>query len=63
MLTRDAAQVMRWPDIGSIAPGRHADITIVDRDPIECPLNSLKDTHVLRTLFGGAAVYDSGHLA
>jgi predicted amidohydrolase YtcJ len=63
MLTRDAARVMRWPDIGSIAVGKHADITIVDQDPIECPLDSLKDTRVLRTLFGGTAVYDSGHLA
>jgi predicted amidohydrolase YtcJ len=63
MLTRDAARVMRWNDIGAIAPGRHADIAIIDRDPIECPVDTLKDTRVLRTLFAGAAVYDSGHLS
>jgi predicted amidohydrolase YtcJ len=62
MWTRDAARVMRWSDIGAISPGRHADIAIVDRDPVQAPVDTLKDTQVLRTLFGGVAVHDSGRL-
>jgi predicted amidohydrolase YtcJ len=62
MLTRDAARVMRWPEIGSLGPGKAADIAIVDRDPLRCATESLRDTRVLRTILGGAAVYDSAEL-
>lgn len=60
---RIVATVMHWPDIGSHAPGHHADLAIVDRDPIDCPLEELRDTRVLRTVFAGRAVYDAGVLA
>ncbi|MGE0873511.1 MAG: amidohydrolase [Burkholderiales bacterium] len=63
MMTRDAARVMHWPDIGSLAPGHHADLAIVDRDPIECPLEELRDSRVLRTVFAGRTVWDAGALA
>ena len=62
MMTRNAARVMRWDGIGSIAPGCQADIAIVDTDPIACPVEALGSTQVLRTLFSGRAVYDSGLL-
>lgn len=63
MLTRNAARVMDWPDIGAIRPGAHADIAIIDRDPVLCPVDAVKHTRVLRTLVGGKAVYDSGDLS
>ncbi len=62
MFTRDAAKVMQWDEIGSIAKGNYADIVIVDQDPITCKVAALKNTRVLRTIFGGRTVYDSGDL-
>jgi len=62
MLTRSAARVMRWSGIGSIRAGGHADLVVVDRDPIECPVDALGETRVMRTIFDGATVYDSGEL-
>lgn len=58
MMTSDAAKVMRWDDIGVIAPGNHADLAIIDQDPIACDVEALKDTRVLHTLFAGETVYN-----
>ncbi|MET8423330.1 amidohydrolase family protein [Nocardia sp. NPDC004860] len=63
MWTTGAAKVLGWPGIGSLAPGNHADVVIVDRDPVTCPIDDLRDTKVLRTYLGGTAVHDSGDLA
>jgi hypothetical protein len=54
--TRGAADVLCWEGIGSIVPGNHADVTIVDQDPVTCPLDRLPDTTVLATLLGGHQV-------
>jgi predicted amidohydrolase YtcJ len=62
MWTRDAARVLQWDDIGSLSPGFHADLIIVDRDPLTCPVGELSATRVLRTLFAGDTVYDVGAL-
>jgi predicted amidohydrolase YtcJ len=63
MMTRDAAKVMRWDEIGHIAPNMQADLAILDQDPITCPVDDLKNTRVLQTLFGGQAVHDTKELA
>jgi hypothetical protein len=42
---------------GSIEPGKLADMIIIDRDILACPLDDIKDTEVLRTLLGGKTVY------
>jgi predicted amidohydrolase YtcJ len=55
--TRDAARVLRWQGIGTIEAGHHADLVVVDRDPLTAPVEDLPGTHVLRTLLGGATVY------
>lgn len=55
--TRDAARVLDWKGVGTLAPGHHADIIVVDRDPLSCPLEDLPRTAVLRTLFDGKTVY------
>jgi predicted amidohydrolase YtcJ len=62
MWTRDAATVMRWDDIGALVPGANADLVIVDRDPLSCPVEDISGTRVLRTVFAGDPVFDAGVL-
>ncbi len=45
--------------IGSIAPGKHADFVIVDRDWMSAELEEILQTEVLATYFGGRPVYRS----
>lgn len=42
---------------GSIEPGKLADMIVVDRDYLACPLEEVKDIQVLQTYLGGEAVY------
>jgi predicted amidohydrolase YtcJ len=44
-------------DKGSLAPGKLADLVVVDRDPLAIPVEQLKDVRVLATLVGGAVVH------
>lgn len=46
---------------GSIEPGKVADMVIVDRNYLSCPVNDIKDIHALRTLVGGRIVFDRLH--
>jgi predicted amidohydrolase YtcJ len=62
MWTRDAARVLGWEGIGTLAPGNHADLIIVDRNPMSCDLEELAATRVLRTVLAGETVFDSGEL-
>jgi predicted amidohydrolase YtcJ len=62
MWTRDAARVLGWNGIGTLAPGSHADLIVVDRDPLACGVDELPGTRVLRTVLGGEVVYDAGEL-
>ncbi len=62
MWTRDAAKILRWQGIGSLAPGAHADLVVVDRDPLTCPVADIGATQVDLTLLGGSPVYRSGGL-
>lgn len=57
MWTRDAARVLRWNDIGSLRPGNHADLILIDRDPTSCEIEEIGKTEVLATLVGGRAVH------
>ena len=57
MWTRDAARVLGWSDIGTLAPGRQADIAIVDRDPLRCEIAEISGTVVEATLLGGRLVH------
>src|ERR671934_281672 len=54
--TRLAARVLGWKGIGTIEPGNHADLIVVDRDPLTCSLDELPGTVVHATLLGGEAV-------
>ena len=62
MWTRDAGRLLQWKEIGSLSPGAHADLVILDRDPVRCAVAEIADTKVLRTVFAGATVYDAGLL-
>jgi predicted amidohydrolase YtcJ len=57
MWTRDGARVLAWDDIGTLAPGKHADMVLVDRDPLTCAIESIGETVVQATLLGGHLVH------
>lgn len=63
MWTANGATVLGWDGIGTLAAGQHADLAILDRNPITCDLDELPSTGVLRTHVGGRIVHDSGSLA
>lgn len=63
MWTWDAGRVLRWDDIGHLAAGAHADLVVVDRDPMTCDAEDIGKTRVLRTVFGGSVVHDTGELS
>ena len=42
---------------GSIEPGKLADLILVDRDPLTCPEEDLRETRVFWTMVGGKVVY------
>ncbi len=62
MWTRDAGRVLGWDGVGTLAPGSHADVIVVDRDPLTRRLDELPETSVLLTLLGGRVVHDGGKL-
>jgi hypothetical protein len=62
MWTREAARILQWEGIGTLAVGNHADLIVVDRDPLTCPVESLPATRVLRTVLGGRTIHDTGAL-
>jgi hypothetical protein len=49
--------VLRWDEIGSIEPGKHADLVITDRDPLSCSLQDLAGTRVVTAMLGGRTVH------
>ena len=55
--SRDAARVLRWDDIGTLAPASRADLIVLDRDPLTCEVEAIADTVVEATLLGGRVVH------
>ena len=62
MWTANGATVLGWDGIGNLAQGSHADLAILDRNPVTCDLDDLPTTQVLRTHVGGRIVHDNGSL-
>ena len=59
--TRNSAKVLnQLAQIGSLAPGKRADLVLVDRDVLTVPVTELGDAKVLWTMFGGKVVYGTG---
>jgi predicted amidohydrolase YtcJ len=56
--TRSSARAMNQQDfIGSIAPGKQADLVLLDRDVLTVSPEELRDTKVVWTMVGGQTVY------
>jgi predicted amidohydrolase YtcJ len=59
--TRNSAIVLGMLDsIGTIAPGKQADLVLVDRDVLTGTAEEARDAKVVWTLFGGLTVYGTG---
>ena len=58
--TINAAKTLRLDDrIGSLAPGKQADLIVLDRDVFKVSDDELYDTQVLQTWFAGKPVYQA----
>jgi predicted amidohydrolase YtcJ len=56
--TKNAADVLDEQDqIGTLEPGKRADLALIDRDVLTVPVAQLAKAKVVFTLFGGKIVY------
>ena len=46
---------------GSLAPGKMADLVILDQDPLKVPAEDLRSVHVMKTYKNGTCVYTASH--
>lgn len=61
--TRNSARALNQLDkIGTIAPGKQADLVLVDRDVAAVPAEELRETKVLWTMVGGKVVWSGAAL-
>jgi len=51
--------VMRENDLGSIQPGKLADLVVLDRDYLTVPADQIKDIKPALTMVGGKTVFDA----
>ena len=59
--TRNSARVLnQLAEIGSLAPGKRADLVLIDRDVLTVPVAELGGAKVLWTMFGGKIIYGNG---
>ena len=54
--------VFQEGNLGSLAPGKYADLLVLDRDYLTIPADSIKDIKPVLTLVGGKIVYDGKKL-
>ena len=55
--TRNSARAMNLDSIGSIAPGKRADLVLLDRNVLTDSPEEMRDTKVLWTMVAGKTVY------
>ena len=55
--TKNAYLVFLDDKIGSLEPGKLADLIILDRDLLTCPVDDIKDANVVATYLGGKQVH------
>jgi predicted amidohydrolase YtcJ len=57
--TRNSARAMNLDSIGTIAPGKRADLVLLDRDVLTISPEELRDAKVIWTMVGGKTVYQA----
>jgi predicted amidohydrolase YtcJ len=57
MWGRQASKVLGWQGIGDLHPGSHADLVLLDRDPVTCLIEDLAGTQIKATLLSGRLVW------
>jgi predicted amidohydrolase YtcJ len=63
LYTANGANVMFCEnDLGSLEPGKLADLVVLSQDIMTIPEDRIPETQVLATLVGGRAVHDVGVL-
>jgi predicted amidohydrolase YtcJ len=55
--TRNSARAMNFDSIGTIGPGKRADLVLLDRDVLTISPEDMRDTKVLWTMVAGNTVY------
>jgi predicted amidohydrolase YtcJ len=51
--------VFQEDNLGSIAPGKYADLVVLDRDYLTIPANEIKDIQPVLTMVGGKIAFDA----
>jgi predicted amidohydrolase YtcJ len=57
---KNAFLVFQEDNLGSIQPGKLADLVVLDRDYLTVPANQIRDIKPVLTMTGGRVVYDAG---
>lgn len=57
--TRNSATAMNMNNLGSIAPGKRADLILLDRDVLTVSPEQMRETKVLWTMVAGKTVYQA----
>ena len=61
MWTTNAAYLSFDEDVkGSVEAGKYADLVVIDRDILTCPVDEIRDIEPIQTILAGEVVYDSG---
>jgi hypothetical protein len=55
-------QLVQENNLGSIQPGKLADLVVLDRDYLSIPAEQIKDIKPMLTIVGGRIVYDAALL-
>jgi predicted amidohydrolase YtcJ len=55
--TRNSAKAMNLDSVGTIEPGKRADLVLLDRDVLTIPPEEMRETNVLWTMVAGKTVY------
>lgn len=57
--TRNNAYILfREKEVGSLEPGKQADLVVLDRDILTCPVDEIRDIRPERTYLGGKLVFE-----